>query len=387
MKIRGGSPMFHRTGKINTPHLIHISLFILVALIVVYYIGELSSNPATAQTGPVVQNNFEDGTLQGWIPRGGGVVLTNTTEAANTGTRSLLTTNRTQGFHGPSLNLLGLLTRGATYQVSASVRLVAATPATTIRVTVQRTPAGGSNQFDTVAQNASVTDGAWVTLTGLYSFNTEVTGLLLYIEATSATASYYVDDFSITLLAPPPGPPPNTTGLATNFETNTTEGWAPRIGNEVLTVTSADHHSGSFSLLTTNRTTAFRGPSINVTNVIFNGSRYRISLWAKLAPGEPSTQLRVSLERRIGPTTTFHTVIGNTTVTADQWVNLKTVYDLALANQTLILYVESNSGTSSFYIDDVTIDFVPPPVAEREIPSVYQNLAAFFPVGAAVLQE
>ena len=378
--------MFHRTSKIKFPSKIHLILSILAALTVIYYLIGFRFHPATAQTGPVVQNNFEDGTLQGWIARGGGVVLTNTTEAANTGLRSLLTTNRTAGFHGPSLNILGLLTRGATYQVTASVRLVAATPATTIRVTVQRTPAGGSNQFDTVAQNANVTDAGWVTLTGLYSFGTEVTGLLLYIEATSATASYYVDDFSITLLAPPPGPPPNTTGLATNFETNTTEGWAPRIGGEVLTVTSADQHSGSFSLLTTNRTTAFRGPSINVTNVMFNGSRYRISLWAKLAPGEPSTQLRVSLERRIGPTQSFHTVIGNTTVTADQWVNLRTVYDLALANQTLILYVESNTGTPSFYIDDVTIDFVPPPVAERDIPSVYQNLATFFPVGAAVWQ-
>ncbi|MCI0660174.1 MAG: endo-1,4-beta-xylanase [Acidobacteria bacterium] len=377
--------MFNRTNIRKSPYKIHTLLSILASLAVIYYLVGFQSHPATAQTGPVVQNTFEDGTLQGWIPRGG-VTLTNTPEAANTGSRSLLTTNRTAGFHGPSLNVLNLLTRGATYQVTASVRLVAATPATTIRVTVQRTPAGGSVQFDSVAQNTSVTDAGWVTLTGLYSFGTEVTGLLLYIEASSATASYYVDDFSITLLAPPPGPPPNTAGLATNFESNTTEGWAPRIGNEVLTVTAADQHSGSYSLLTTNRTTAFRGPSFNVTNVIFNGSRYRISLWAKLAPGEPPTQLRVSLERRIGPTQSFHTVVGNTTVTADNWVNLRTVYDLALANQTLILYVESNSGTPSFYIDDVTIDFVPPPVAERDIPSVYQNLAAFFPVGAAVWQ-
>ena len=64
--------------------------------------------------------------------------------------------------------------------------------------------------------------------------------------------------------------------------------------------TNADAHSGTRSLLTTNRMHTFRGPAFNVTNVMFNGSRYRVELWAKLAPGEASTQLRVSLQRNLG---------------------------------------------------------------------------------------
>jgi endo-1,4-beta-xylanase len=355
----------------------------LTCALALYFISPLNPRTAVAQTGTVVQNDFEDGTLQGWIPRGP-VALTNSTEAAAGGTRSLKTTGRTQGFHGPSLNVLSLLTKGATYQVTASVRLVAPTAATTVIVTMQQTPAGGGNQFVTIAQNTGVTDAAFVTLTGLFSFGVDMTGLLLYVESTNATASYYLDNFSIVLVAPPPGPPPNTTGAASDFETGAREGWAPRIGSETLTVTSDDKHDGNFSLLTSTRTAAFTGPSFNVTNVMFNGSRYRVSLWAKLAPGEPNTQLRVSLQRNAGTITTFHTVIGNTNVTANQWVNLKTVYDVTLANTSLTLYVESASGTPSFYIDDFTITFVPPPVAERDIPSVYQTLAEFFPVGAAI---
>jgi endo-1,4-beta-xylanase len=382
--------MFHHPTIFPSIKARHITRTILASILVlglIFYSPSLNSRSATAQTGPVVQHDFEDGTLQGWIPRGGGVVLTNSTEAAATGTNSLKTIGRSQGFHGPSLNILGLLTRGATYQVTASVRLAAGEAATTLTATVQQTPAGGGgNQFVTVAQNANVTDAAWVTLTGLYSFGTEMSGVLFYIEAASPTASYYVDNFSITFLAPPPGPPPNTTGIATDFETNTTEGWASRIGVEVVTVTSADQHSGSNSLLTTNRAAAFQGPAIDVTNVMFNGSRYRISLWAKLAPGEPASALRVSLERRLGSVTSFHTVIGNTNVTADQWVNLRTMFDLSLVNQRLILYVESSSAMSSFYIDDFRIEFIPPPVAEPDIPSVYQSLAEYFRVGAAVYQ-
>lgn len=345
--------------------------------------------PSTARAQTIIQNDFEDGTLQGWIPRGGGVVLTNSTEAALAGANSLKTTGRTQGFHGPSLNVLGALIKGATYQVTVSVRLVAGQAPTTVRVTVQRTPTGSGNQFDTVASSANngVTDAAWTTFNALYSFNTDNTGLLLYVEATTPTSSYYIDSFRITQLAPPPGPPANTTGASSTFESGTREGWAPRIGDEVLTVTTADQHSGNFSLLTSGRTSAFRGPAFNVTNVMFNGSRYRISLWAKLAPGEPNSQLRVSLQRNIGSfPATFHTVVPNTTVTSGAWVRLVTTFDLVLANTSLTLYVESNTGTPSFYIDDFQISFVPPPVAERDIPSVYQAFAAYFPIGAAVWQ-
>jgi endo-1,4-beta-xylanase len=336
---------------------------------------------------PPLQADFEDGTLQGWTPRGGGVALENTTEAAFAGTRSLETTGRTAGFHGPSRDLLNQLTKGATYQVVVSARLLPGEAPTTLRVTMQRTPAGGGAQFDGIASNSNVTDAAWVTLTGIYSFATDVTGLLLYVEATSATASYYIDSFSITQLAPPPGPPGNTAGATASFETGTREGWFARTGTEVLTVTSADAHGGAFSLLTSNRTSAFRGPAYDVTNVMFNGSRYRIQLWAKLAPGEPDTQLRVSLERRLGTAlTSFHTVVGNTTVTAAGWVLFAATIDVNLANTALTLYVESANGLASFHIDDFRVSFIPPPVAERDIPSVYQSLAAFFPVGAAVWQ-
>ena len=72
---------------------------------------------------------------------------------------------------GPSLTLTGQLTKGATYQVGVSVRLVAGEAPTTIRVTMQRTLLDGTtNQFDTIAQNTNVTDGAWVTLNGPYLF-------------------------------------------------------------------------------------------------------------------------------------------------------------------------------------------------------------------------
>jgi endo-1,4-beta-xylanase len=345
--------------------------------------------PTLSAAQTVVQHTWEDGTLQGWAPRGS-AVLTNATDVAHAGTHSLKTIGRTATWNGPSLDLLPVLSPGTVYRFTASVRLVSGEPATQLAMTVQRTPTGAGAQFDRVAASAAdgVTDSAWATLQGTYSFAGSVSGLLLYIESSSATASYYVDDFTIAV-EPALGcsDPQDTSGIHTDFETGTAQGWGPRIGRETLTVTTADQHAGAYSLLTTGRQASFDGPAINAAGKLCNGSRYNVSVWVKLAPGEPNTPMRVSLQRSIaGGPPSFNTVIGNTTVTANEWVRLRATYDFVFNYTSLTLYVESASGTPSFYIDDFDVTFVPPPVAERDITAVRDAFPGLFHIGAAVWQ-
>ena len=345
-----------------------------------YYVDGFSLTQVTS-----ISSDFEDGTAQGWSPRGS-VTLTNTTESAAAGTHSLKVAGRTANWMGPSYNLLNQITKGASYQVTVSGRLVTGSAADTLFLGVQRT-SGSTTNYDTIKSTA-VTDSAWVTLTGVYSFANDVSAISLYVQTlgTSAFPSFYIDSFSITLLAPAAGAPANTTGAAMDFETGT-QGWGPR-GSVSVVQTQADQHSGNSSLLTTGRTSTWMGPSLDVTNIMFNGSRYRVSLWAKLGPGMADNKLRVSLQRTLGTVTDYTTIIPNTTVTAGAWVRLNSTFDLALANTQLSLYAESdsslNGGTSSFYIDDVSINYVQPAAAERNIASAYQTLASYFPLGAAV---
>ena len=149
-----------------------------------------------------------------------------------------------------------------------------------------------------MASNTAVTDAGWAVVQGTYSFVGSVSSLLVYVESTSATASYYVDDFSIRVL-PAAGcsDPPDTSGMHSSFETGTREGWVPRIGREMVAVTNSDAHSGNYSLLTTGRQAAFDGAAINAAGKLCSGSRYNVSVWVKLAPGESSSQIRVSLQR------------------------------------------------------------------------------------------
>jgi endo-1,4-beta-xylanase len=337
-----------------------------------------------AEPTVIVQHDFEDGTTQGWGPRGSALVASST-EVAHTGTHSLKTTGRTANWNGPSLDVRALLQQGATYVISGYVRLVAGQLPTTLIFTVQRTPTGGSTAFDRVVASPTdgVTDAGWVLLQGQYTYSTDVSELLLYLESSSATSEYYLDDFTITQLSPPPGGEA-APGIATDFEDNTAQGWQPRIGAEVLTVSAADQHGGAYSLLTTNRQNPYDGPSLNILSHMTRGFRYDISVWVKLAPGESASDIRVSIQRSFQGANNYDTVVGNTSVTDAQWVNLAASYTLSSDVDGLSIYVETASSLASFYIDDFSMTLVTQPPIQTDIPSVYQTLAGYFPIGAAI---
>ena len=163
-----------------------------------------------AEPTVIVRSDFEDGTTQGWEPRGSGVSVTAVTEVSHAGSYSLKTTGRSANWHGPSLNLLGRLQPGVTYVIEAYVRLVAGQPTSTLKLTMQRTPSGGATQYEPIAMTSDASDGAWTRLSGSYTFSGDVSDLHLYLESSDPTSQYYLDDLTISQLsdgggAPAPG--------------------------------------------------------------------------------------------------------------------------------------------------------------------------------------
>ena len=97
-----------------------------------YYLDNVVITETAPPPGgtPIAAYTFADGGLDGWAPFGS-ATLTNAAPPVldpNGDTHALLTTNRTAGYMGPSLNLLSVpnVVAGATYQVSAYVLLAAA---------------------------------------------------------------------------------------------------------------------------------------------------------------------------------------------------------------------------------------------------------------------
>ncbi|MGY1669325.1 endo-1,4-beta-xylanase [Geodermatophilus sp. SYSU D00710] len=159
-------------------------------------VGEAAapSEPGTIQP---VSSDFESG-LQGWGPRGDAQVAT-TTSDAHGGTTSLLTTNRLQGWQGPTLDVTESLAVGRTVQISLWAKLAPGQSATSasLKASIQRDRAGAATGYDNVpGASAVVTSDAWTEITGRYTLGAPIDTAQLYVEG-DANVSFLIDDVSV----------------------------------------------------------------------------------------------------------------------------------------------------------------------------------------------
>ncbi|MCK2220065.1 endo-1,4-beta-xylanase [Actinomadura sp. ATCC 31491] len=317
--------------------------------------------------------DFEDGTAQGWGPRGDGVSVTVTTGAAHGGTSSLLTTGRTATWQGASL--AAPFVKGVTYRVSAYARLVTGQPAATVALTVQRTPAGGETTYERVAA-ATVADGEWVRLAGTYLFTADSADLQLYAESSDATGQFYLDDVVLS-----PQGDPTREPIASDFEDGTAQDWSPR-ASAALASSADAAHGGTRSLAVTGRSASWDGPALNVLGRMGKGDKYDLSVWVRLGPDTPSGKLGLSVERHTAGTPSYERVVPPTDVPAGQWVRLAGTYTLAYDVDFLALYLESDTGTFPFYLDDFAMTYVAPKPIQTDIPALKDRVP--FTLGSAL---
>jgi len=355
---------------------------------------------------PIATYTFQDGGLDGWEPFGS-VTLTNAGSPIldpKANTRSLLTSNRTANYMGPSLDLLSVknIVAGATYQVSMYV-LLAAPDSTnpTATLSIKRTDcAYPSGSYSNLITSAALSSTAWTKVQGTFSFSNipgAPTGLLLYVQSSSPSDSFYISDVVIGQIAPPPPDPSqqDNTGITSTFEDGGLDGWSSRSGSSALTNTTAVAHSGAHSVLVTGRIGNWDGPQISVNNKMYNGSRYSLSTWVMLEPTDGSSHvINMSLQVTLSGNTSYISVTGypGVTVLADgNWhqisvpaFNLGNSYDPGQAFLYLQTVPSSGNDLVSFYVDDFQLSYIAPPTIQTEIPSIFETLAADFPVGAAV---
>ena len=355
---------------------------------------------------PVASYTFQDGGLDGWAPFGS-VTLSNAAPPLldpNADSRSLLTTNRTATYMGPSLNLLSVnnIVAGATYQVSAYVLLAAPDSSNpTATISIKRTDcANPSGTYSNLATSAALSSTAWTKVQGTFSFGNipgAPTGLILYVQSSSPTDSFYIDDVVIGELAPPPPSPSqqDNTGITSTFEDGGLDGWSSRSGSSTVTNTTAEAHSGTHSLLTTGRIANWDGPQISVSDKMYVGSKYSISVWVMLEPTDGSSHIiNISLQTTLSGNTSYPSVTGypGVTVLADgNWhqisvpaYNMASSYDPGAAYLYVQTVPSSGNDLVSFYIDDFQLTYIPPPTIQTDIPSIFETLASDFPVGAEI---
>jgi endo-1,4-beta-xylanase len=354
---------------------------------------------------PVATYTFSDGGLDGWTPFGT-ATLTNAAPPLldpNGDTNSLLVANRTATYMGPSLNLLSVnnVVAGATYQVSVYVLLTAPDSTNpTATISTKTADCATSGAFGTVATSGALSSTAWTKVQGTFSFSDlpgAPSSLILYIQSSSATDSFYISDVVIGELSPPSptASQQDNSGISTTFEDGGLDGWSSRTGSSTVTNSTDAAHSGTHSLLTTGRVANYDGPQINVSNKMYVGSVYNLSAWVMLQPNDGSSHvINMSLQTSLDGNPSFPSITSypGVTVPADgNWHQISvTAYTMGSNYDpgTAFLYFQTvpSSGNDlvSFYIDDFQLTYVPPPVIQTNIPSIYKTFQNYFPIGAAV---
>jgi hypothetical protein len=153
--------------------------------------------PGPTSTPPPGGNLLTNGDIEsgtsGWSVFGSGTLSVNTS-VVHGGARSLLITGRTASWNGISQDMTSKLTSGRTYTTNVWMRMQSGTA--TGKVTMAVT-AGGSTSYITLA-TGSVNSSGWTLLSGTatISWSGTLSNARFYVETTSGTGSFYIDDAS-----------------------------------------------------------------------------------------------------------------------------------------------------------------------------------------------
>jgi endo-1,4-beta-xylanase len=170
--------------------------------------------------------------------------------------------------------------------------------------------------------------------------------------------------------------PVSRTLLEAGFETE--QPMTGRSGEEILTLSAEEAHSGAASLKVENRSRPWHGPSINVAPLLTQGREYEVSCWVRLISPE-QTELQLSTQIGQGDGASYHSLDKKALALKDGWIQLTGTYRYTnLSSGFISLYVESpNDGTASFYLDDLVLKELTAPDISLEnlkpLKSVYES--------------
>jgi endo-1,4-beta-xylanase len=396
----------YKPSTTETGLLLYAQLVGATSAVSFYLDDVVITQTAPAPGGTTVATyTFSDGGTDGWFPFGSPTLSVSAPPVLdpNNDANALLTTNRTAGYMGPALNLIGVsgVVAGATYQISAYVLLAAPDSSNpTVTMSTKLADCATSGTYGNLATSAALSSTAWTKVQGTFTFSNQPgppTELDLYFQSSSATDSFYISDVRIGELTPPPPTQSqqDNSGISTNFEDGGVDGWGSRSGSSSVTNSTAAAHTGTHSLLTTGRIGNWDGPTISVSDKMYPGSVYNISGWVMLVPTDGSTHvINMSLQTTLSGNTSYPSITAypGITVPADgQWhqisvlgYNMSSPYDQGAATLYFQTVPSSGNDLVSFYLDDFQLSYVPPPTIQTDIPSMYKSLQQYFPIGAAI---
>ncbi|PYG01682.1 endo-1,4-beta-xylanase [Georgenia satyanarayanai] len=138
------------------------------------------------------------------------------------------------------------------------------------------------------------------------------------------------------------------------------QGWEPRgdaDGDPTVSVTDAEAHGGAQAALVAGRTSQGDGIGLDLTGRVETGTTYEVTAWVKMAAGEDTDDIWLSMQRTTDGADAFDTVAQVPGVTSSDWTEVTATFTMPAADSARIYFETSynTGGDGDFLVDDVTI--------------------------------
>lgn len=316
----------------------------------------------------IMTNEFEDGTLENWMPMGEGKLLSST-DNSYSGKSSLMITKREAEWDGPSLDTTEYIMCNNIYTFSVYIYHEGVSEIT-FTMTEKWKNSNGNTSYTTIS-SVKVKPYTWTLLQGSISSPADCLASLLYIETDQGNAPFYIDNAEIYGKAPEKSesvsentPVKQTTKeYIYDFE-HDINGWTSR-GESRIIRTNEYNHSGAYSLYISDRVETWNGAIKNI-DFITRDLSYNYSMYIMYNGKEydESHRFLLQLQYELEGATSYE-VISTEVVKKNTWTKISGDFKAPKGARNVSLYVQSDhvenvedatvSDLLSFYIDDVRV--------------------------------
>ncbi|HET7543654.1 MAG TPA: endo-1,4-beta-xylanase, partial [Polyangiaceae bacterium] len=331
------------------------------------------SDPPGTPPNLIANSSFEAGS-DGWS--GFGIPSVTIVREPHTGDNALLASDRSDTSQGPAIDVTSVVRSGFIYEASAFVSIeresnhgwhgkhAAAQP---VELSAKITCDGAAPTFISIASGTARRD-EYTALDGTLTMPLcTIKEAMLYAQGPAAGVDLLIDDAALRTIGEPLGANVVTNGT---FEAGVS-GWFP-FGSPTLSPSNVAH-TGSGSMLITNRTATFMGPGYNLLPpVTIDGATYLMSGWIRIS-GAASAPVSLTVVSNCDGTQSFRSVASGTA--NDQgFIQLSGSYLVPPCNNLsqLILYFEGPASGIDEIVDDVSVQqrlsipvLPPPPPPQR----------------------
>ncbi len=320
--------------------------------------------------GPIFSDDFESDVISGWSSLGGVAEISLDTSNGHDSNSSLKTSGRQISWHGPSIVLDQYFENLEAYRISGWVYHESSSPET-INCTLRFSDSVNVDSYVGVASFEAIPN-EWTYFEGVVETPEDLSSTLLYFEAPNAELEFNVDDIQVFGKAPETAPVQNAGNTKKDgvekyefdFEAGFDE-WVSR-GDTRLIRTDEYKCSGNYSMLSTNRTRCWNGPSVSIDGIA-RGVEYTFEANVLYTDKKADDSHTFLLECQYSYNgTENYSRISDAEVQKGAWTKISGTYTIPEGATNVTLYVqtanlpedapansESLTDLVSFYVDDI----------------------------------